>query len=1062
MYFSVLGSVTVRTTAGLEVDIPEAKVRALLAVLLVNAGRMVSTDRLIDDLWGDRLPQNAAGALQTKVSRLRRALAGAEPGAEALVESVHQGYRLRIGPQDVDSGRFAELTAAASRAADPQTRADLLTQALALWRAEPFSGLGDPEFVRAAATQLAEQQLAAVEILAETRLELGEHHALVAELGDLAARYPLRERLRALQITALYQAGQQSEALAVYTEVRNRLADELGVDPGPELAALNQAVLTHDTALRAEPALSSPQRMHGELAAPLTDLIGRQDALLAVCELLTTHRLVTLTGPGGVGKTRLAQEAARQVAADYPDGVRAVGLAGPTGVAEQISAALDIREEGPAGLEDALRPRRLLLLLDNCEHLIESAAEAARRLLTVAPGLKILATSREPLGLAGESVWTVPPLSQPDAERLFTLRATAAAPGFTVTDTNAEAVATVCRRLDRIPLALELAATRVRALGVEELPARLNDRFRLLSGGNRGVPPRQRSLWAMIDWSWELLSDDERAVLRSLAVFTDGCTLEAAESVCDSNLDVLGALIRLVDCSVVTVADGPRYRLPESIAAYARERLAEAGDGESLQQRHHTYYAELAARVAAELPGPGQQGWLARRDPENGNLRAALDRAVQHGDADAALRLALDSTWYWFLRGRLREARRSLAEVLYLGEGARNDLRSRAVLWHAGFARLTGQGGEGPVAVPQTSSGPEGARAEWFLGHAFLKSGEDLARSEVLVDRALRGFRGADDRWGIAAAQSSRSVQALLRGDLAAAKSCAEQAHALFLELGDSWGRLQTTYPLAALAAIAGNYTLATQLHQDGRQLAQDFGFWADATDRITGLGRVALLTGDFALATELHRQARTLAAEHGYAAGEIHAEIGLALGARRHGDFELAAQLLDKTLTWHREVEFGPGPALLLAEMGFLAEQRGDSCAALALHRQGLAVAREGDDPRAVALALEGLAGAHALAGRPELAARLLGTATRARESTGAPLPKAERADVDRVTARVLATLGAKSFATEFATDADDEQNERHACGQAPPQSCPTSTTLPNPSAANQESTYRAWSANV
>ncbi|MFI5715536.1 BTAD domain-containing putative transcriptional regulator [Nocardia sp. NPDC051750] len=1030
MYFSVLGPVTARTTAGLEVDVPEVKVRVLLAALLVDAGHPVSADRLVDDLWGDRLPRNPGGALQTKVSRLRRALAGAEPGAEALVESVHQGYRLRIGPQDLDSRRFTDLTAAASRERDPSARADLLTTALALWQAEPFSGLGDPEFVRAAATQLTEERLTALEVLAETRLELGEHRTLVGQLGDLAARYPLRERLRALQITALYRAGRQSEALAVYTEVRNRLADELGVDPGPDLAAVHRAVLSHDAALGTEPDLAAPaprRPMRGELAAPLTGLIGRQNALPAVCDLLATHRLVTLTGPGGVGKTRLAEEAARRTAADYPDGVRVVGLAGSTGVGEQVGAALGLREEGPAGLEDALRARRLLLLLDNCEHLIESAAAAVRRLLAAAPGLKILATSREPLGVAGESVWTVPPLSQRDAERLFVIRAAAGAPGFTVTGNNAEAVATVCRRLDRIPLALELAATRVRALGVMELPARLDDRFRLLSGGNRGVPARQRSLRAMIDWSWELLRDDEQAVLRGLAVFTDGCTLEAAEAVCAGDSDVLGALIRLVDCSVITPAEGPRYRLPESIAAYARERLAETGDGEALRQRHHVYFAGLAARTAAGLYGPEQQRWLSHRDPENANLRAALDRAVQRKDVDEALRLALDSTWYWFLRGRLREARRSLAAVLRLGAGRQGILRSRAVLWHAGFALLTGEGGDGLPAMSETAAdgGAEGARAEWFLGYAFLASGRDLAHSELLVDRALRGARAAGDRWGVAAAQSTRSVQALLRGDLRAAEDCAEEGHAIFSGLGDSWGRLQTTYPLAALAAVAGDYALAAQLHQDGFRLAEELGFFADAADRITGLGRVALLTGDFARATELHRKAQALAAEHGYTAGEIHAEIGLALGARRQGDFEVAARLLDKTLTWHREVEFGPGPALLLAELGFLAEERGDASEALALHRRALAVARAGGDPRAVALAQEGLAGAHILAGRPELAARLLGTAARARESAGAPLPEAERVDVDRITARVLDALGAELFHSEFAVDAEGESDE-------------------------------------
>ncbi|WP_246212864.1 AfsR/SARP family transcriptional regulator [Streptomyces abyssomicinicus] len=1047
----MLGPLCVWTDNGRPLRVPEVKVRALLADLLAHQGRPVPADRLAEDLWGDSPPGNPANTLQTKVSQLRRALEQGEPGGRQLVAFHARGYVLHAA--DVDALRFGALLDQAHAATDPQAKAELLEGALALWRGPAYADFADETFARTAAVRLEEQRLTALEERAEVRLELGEHSLVADELGELVAAHPLRERLRAAHLRALYQSGRQAQALAGYDELRHRLAEELGLDPGPELAALHQAMLRQDASLapaRSRTHLPAP-RTHlpaprtnvpsprtdlpaarTNVPAPLTGLIGREQAVAEAGALLGSARLVTLTGPGGVGKTRLALEIAALAVDAFPDGVWWVelgALSGRTaGVTEVVAAVLDVRDDTATGarpgippkslahrLVDAAGGRRMLLVLDNCEHVAGPVAALVDLLLGAAPDLRVLTTSREPLALAGEMLYAVPPLEVPvpgadpvraASVRLFMARATAAAPGFVLDEAGAPAVAAICRRLDGLPLALELAAARVRTLGVRGVADRLDDRFHLLTVSGRGRPARQQTLRAVIDWSWEQLTERQQQVLIRLAVHPGGCTLVAAEAVCadlgrDGAADVADLLDQLVARSMVEpVASGAgiRYRLLESITAYCLERIS--GD-DPVFDRRDLYYTELAEQAAPHLHGPAQRQWLERLDTEVPNLRATLEHTT---DPAPALRLVDALAWYWYLRGTHREGHAFITAVLAL-PGARC---SRTAAWEAGFAMLTGDG-TGLLERSRTAAravDARDARSRWFLALAHLNFG-DAAGAEVLLTDALAAFRTAGDRWGEAATLAGRAKQAMFQGDHALAERSGSRSLALFTDLGDGWGQLQASDMLGYLAEINGDYERGTRLHREGLRAAENLRLWTDASYRLSSLGRLALLTADLDASRELHERAMRLADEQSSSFAREFARVGLGLVARRAGDLDTAQRLFEQSLAWNRrlETDYGRpfyGMSLLLAELGFLAEQRGDPATARTWHLEGFATARQTGDPRAVALAQEGLAGVAAAEGAWEEASALLEKATALRASVGAPLPAAEHGDIHRITTAI------------------------------------------------------------
>ena len=1047
MRFGVLGPLAVWTDAGEPVPVPGRKVRALLADLLVHEGRPVSVDRLVADLWGEAAPADPGAAIHVRVAQLRRALAGAEAGGRDLVVSQAPGYALRAEPDAVDAARFASLAGQARSAADARTRAGLLAEALELWRGPALADFADEEFAGVAVSRWQEQRLAALEAYAEARLDLGEHRDLAADLAEVVAEHPYRERLRAAYMRALYRAGRVAEALDSFRDLRRRLGDELGLDPSAELAALHQAILSGDPAEDAPAAPTRPVRPTTNVPAPLTELIGREHAVRRVRELLAAGRLVTLTGAGGVGKTSVALAVARSAADVHPDGTWFVDLTtwdGRGDAAEPLLSVLSVPEPPgaprPAAerLAAALRDRRTLLVLDNCEHVVDQVAGPVAALLAAAPDLRVLATSREPLRLRGEVRWELPPLDVPDTDdperlarspavRLFLTRAGLdiragldtragldASAGLEPAPVAVADVAEVCRRLDGIPLALELAATRVPALGVAELAARLRvprDRFGLLGTAPRDAPARQRTLAAVIEWSWQLLSEPERAALRQLAVHSGGWTLDAAEAVCAG--EALDLVARLVDRSLVVRVDGSRFRLLESVAAYCLDRLREAGEETAARGRHAAYHLALAEEADARLRGPAQREWLRRLDAEAANMRAALDTFRREGAAEEAIRLASALVWYRVMRGRLTEARRALAAALEVPGTAPEALRAEAECWAASLAIRQGEASPDVMARLTVPS----ARAEWFLAASIIDFGDEAATGKLL-ESALDAFRVAGDRWGEAAALSTRAMLAHIRSDPAALEHDARRAADLFTALGDEWGVLQATDWLIGLADMTGDWAEGARLARSGLRMAEELELWPDVAARLAWLAWIAVQEGDHRRALELAEQARRLSAEQGQRPGEVFATISLAFAARRAGDLDAAEKRLRWLLASARAQQSAeaspPYLPMVLTELGLLAADRRDPAAALAWQREGFAANREAGSRQGMAWALTGTAAALVLDGRAALAARLLGAADAARATTGQPLSEMDQAELARTTDAVRAAT--PDFDTLFA----------------------------------------------
>ena len=642
MYYRILGPLEVEAD-GAPVAVGGPKPRALLAALLVHRGTVVSDDRLLEAIWGNRPPRGAIGALRAYVSRLRIAL-----GKDDRLRYRAPGYTLTVADDELDAAEFERLVAAAglaAAAADHERALSLLDAALALWRGDALAEFADLDFATAEAGRLGQLRTDAAEERIDALLHLGRDAAAVAEAEMLVRRFPARERPVVLLMRALYGSGRQADALATYHELRHLLDEELAVEPSEPAQSLYRRILGHDPALR-------PDRVRSNLPRRPTSFVGRDREIDRVVAAMGATPLVTLTGVGGVGKSRLAVEVAGRVRARFPDGVwlcelAPLSAAGPVGHA--VAAALRVQQRYGLTIEQTvieyLRGRRLLLVLDNCEHVLDAASGLVDQVVQHCPDVAVLATSREALGVDGEQLWSVSPLAQQDASALFVQRARANRPDFQLDWETEGAVAEICRRLDGLPLGIELAAARMRAMSAAEIATRL-DSGRLLSDGVRATLPRHQSLTAAIDWSYRLLSEAEQRLFAQLSVFAGGCDLDGVHGVCaepgTSEDDTLDQLTRLVDKSMVTAESGTsrsRYRVLETLRAYGRELLEETGADERLARRHAVYFADFAERAARGLQGADELAWVQRALPDYDNLRAAFERAVADRNTDLALRL---------------------------------------------------------------------------------------------------------------------------------------------------------------------------------------------------------------------------------------------------------------------------------------------------------------------------------------------------------------------------------------------------------------------------------------
>ncbi len=1071
--FRLLGAMQLRVDDE-PAKLPGAAERGLLALLLLSPGRTVAASSLIDRLWSESaLPADPLNALQLRVSKLRRALAA--HGVDVIVREA-SGYRADVDPDHVDLHRFWSLVQTARTATRSTAAGDALAlydEALALWRGDPLADFAGEGWATIEAARLDQLRQAALTERAEAALMAGRHVEVAADLEPFVARDPGQEALAGLLMTALYRAGRQADALEVFARTRRHLDDELGLHPSAALRALHQRILEQDDALAAVPAQpgsaaagagagadarpaapaaqtppvgqeadTGPKRT---LPIPTLRLIGRDAELAQLGDALTRQRIVTLAGPGGAGKTALALAAAHQLAGHFEQHVHLARLAAvsnpadvPLAVADALGVPLDGADPNAAvraRLLAYLANRRLLLVLDNCEHVIDAVAALVDAIVGAAAHVTVLATSREALAVPGEVQVSVAPLAVPPegtpAERvrqfpaaaLFVERASAVRPSLQLSEPDLLALGQVCRQLDGMPLALELAAARMSSLSLPDLADRLGDRFGLLTSGPRTAEARQRTLRATVEWSHALLSQPEQRVFRRLAVFHGGWTLEAAEAVVAgediSAGEVFDVLDRLVNRSMVVHEPGSpsRYRMLETLRQYAVEQLDASGERDDAAALHATFFRHFAERAEQSLRGRGQRAALQRLRDEHPNLRAALAwLSADPGRVEDGLRLAGSLALFWHL-GRHVEGREVLSKLVATSGASRQARaralqavsiveRPRACLVHPS-PRCAETALESLQLFEAEGDAHRAALSKVLLAVELL-DGSDPGRLERLLAEAEEQFTAQGDDWGHAVVAFVRLQNFIRRGDEPRSRAMGRTASEAFRRLDDAWGLSAVLYHLGWGLKEFGRYAEAIPVLEQAIEVSSSARVFNTAQWALSDLGVALLALGEREAASAAFDRAASASEEVGDAAGVVLAGLGRAQIAQIDGDTETARPLFAEAVRGLTRLGTPLWGGHALAGVAWCDWRDGLLDDAAERYTQVQAAGQQHNEPTLLATGLEGLARVAASVGQRDEARARLHDAVEVRRASARPAPPHDQAELDDLSDQVDEAAGA------------------------------------------------------